>query len=229
MEVQDYMVNKISHASRYGCSIMFVIYSFLILVGLSGCETKVVEKHYTSQDYTTAASAFIIHEGIVNPSKGGGGEVSTKYKRSECPECKGSGVLVSGDGLHRQTCPYCEVDKGDVGQIIDEVIKPKAFAQCCPHCICGEDCQCVYLGQCLIKKNNGWPVKICNGAQCAVYYPQDTVGTSYDPFQLLSPQDQIRYNKYKTPVPIDSKGNPISEQVFSQGCAACAIPTRRGR
>lgn len=217
MEVQDYMVNKL-------CSLIVII-----ALVVTGCETKIVEKHYATQDYTPAASAFIIHEGIVNPSKGGGGEVSKKYKRSECPECKGAGIIYPDGGGVKLECPYCVVDNDSVGQTVADVLTPKAFAQCCPHCICGEDCQCVYPGQCLIKKNNGWPVKICNGAQCAVYYPQDTVGTSYDPFQLLSPQDKVRYNKYKTPVPIDNQGNPISEKVFSEGCAACAIPTRRGK
>lgn len=214
MEAQDYMVNK--------------IYSFVVIIALllSGCQQKVVEKHYASQDYTTTASAFIVHEGIVNPSKGGGGEeVVVKYKRSECPECKGKGVIVQGDG-HSATCPHCEPDKKEEPPLVKEVT---IVAQCCDHCICGDSCSCVYPGQCLIKKNNGWPVKICDGNKCAVYYPQDANGDTYDPFQFFSPQDKIRYNKYKSPVPVDTKGDVITEKTFSQNCATCPTYSRRGR
>ena len=140
MEAQDYMVNKL-----YG----FVLF---IVLAITGCETKVVEKHYTSENYTPAASAFLVYEGIVNPSKGGGGEVVVKYKRSECPECKGKGRIIQGDG-HSEECPHCEPDKKEMTEF-KEVIEPKLAAKCCDHCICGDNCACIYPGQCLIKKNN---------------------------------------------------------------------------
>lgn len=31
-----------------------------------------------------------------------------KYKRKDCPVCKGSGWYISGDGISRVTCGYCE-------------------------------------------------------------------------------------------------------------------------
>lgn len=38
-------------------------------------------------------------------------ETVVKYKRSECPVCKGKGWYISGDGIKRVDCGYCEPDK----------------------------------------------------------------------------------------------------------------------
>lgn len=34
-----------------------------------------------------------------------------KYKRSECPVCKGKGWYISGDGIAKVDCGYCEPEK----------------------------------------------------------------------------------------------------------------------
>lgn len=36
-----------------------------------------------------------------------------KYKRKNCPVCKGSGKYLSGDGIKMVDCGYCEPDKKD--------------------------------------------------------------------------------------------------------------------
>jgi hypothetical protein len=33
-----------------------------------------------------------------------------KYKRKDCPVCKGKGWYVSGDGIEKVPCGYCEPD-----------------------------------------------------------------------------------------------------------------------
>lgn len=34
-----------------------------------------------------------------------------KYKRKDCPVCKGKGWYISGDGIEKVTCGYCEEEK----------------------------------------------------------------------------------------------------------------------
>lgn len=34
-----------------------------------------------------------------------------KYKRSECPVCKGKGWYISGDGIKKVDCGYCEPEE----------------------------------------------------------------------------------------------------------------------
>jgi ribosomal protein S27AE len=35
-----------------------------------------------------------------------------KYKRKDCPVCKGKGWYMSGDGIKRVDCGYCEPEDG---------------------------------------------------------------------------------------------------------------------
>lgn len=37
--------------------------------------------------------------------------VDKKYKRSECPVCKGKGWYISGDNIKKVECGYCEPDQ----------------------------------------------------------------------------------------------------------------------
>ena len=39
-------------------------------------------------------------------------EVIKKYSRKDCPVCKGKGWYMSGDGILKIECTYCEPDKG---------------------------------------------------------------------------------------------------------------------
>lgn len=34
--------------------------------------------------------------------------INTKYKRKDCPVCKGKGKYLSGDGIKEVDCGYCE-------------------------------------------------------------------------------------------------------------------------
>jgi len=34
--------------------------------------------------------------------------IETKYKRKDCPVCKGTGKYISGDGIKEVDCGYCE-------------------------------------------------------------------------------------------------------------------------
>lgn len=37
-----------------------------------------------------------------------------KYKRKDCPVCKGKGWYMSGDGILKIDCTYCEPDNGSI-------------------------------------------------------------------------------------------------------------------
>lgn len=41
--------------------------------------------------------------------------VDKKYKRKDCPVCKGKGYYISGDGISKVDCGYCEPDKKEPG------------------------------------------------------------------------------------------------------------------
>jgi len=37
----------------------------------------------------------------------------TKYPRKDCPVCKGQGWYISGDGIEKVDCGYCEPEKSE--------------------------------------------------------------------------------------------------------------------
>lgn len=39
-----------------------------------------------------------------------------KYKRKDCPVCKGKGWYISGDGIEKVICGYCEEEKESEAQ-----------------------------------------------------------------------------------------------------------------
>lgn len=53
-------------------------------------------------------------------------EVTQKYKRKDCPVCKGKGYYISGDGILKIDCTYCEVDKGSLSVGTIKSISPVA-------------------------------------------------------------------------------------------------------
>jgi hypothetical protein len=65
---------------------------------------------YTSNNYTGGSLAPVIVAGSV--VKHHGAEIVKKYKRKDCPVCKGSGKYLSGDGISMVDCGYCEPDTG---------------------------------------------------------------------------------------------------------------------
>lgn len=54
-----------------------------------------------------------------------------KYKRKDCPVCKGKGWYMSGDGIKKIECNYCEPDKGSSIQA-----PPAPSKQDCPDGVC---------------------------------------------------------------------------------------------
>jgi len=58
-----------------------------------------------------------------------------KYKRQDCPVCKGTGKYLSGDGIKMVDCGYCEPDKKEIGSSpIVEIIHPPIILKQHPQC-----------------------------------------------------------------------------------------------
>ena len=62
-----------------------------------------------SQSYTGTSTAVVTVVGGV--IKGSSVVVVQKYKRKDCPVCKGKGWYMSGDNITKVPCGYCEPDK----------------------------------------------------------------------------------------------------------------------
>ena len=65
-----------------------------------------------SQYYGSTTAPVTLAGGIIKAKHTQ--EVSEKYKRKDCPVCKGKGWYMSGDGILKIDCTYCEPDKGSV-------------------------------------------------------------------------------------------------------------------
>lgn len=58
--------------------------------------------------YTGSSTAVVsVVGGII---KGSSVVVVQKYKRKDCPVCKGKGWYISGDDITKVPCGYCEPD-----------------------------------------------------------------------------------------------------------------------
>lgn len=58
-----------------------------------------------------------------------------KYKRKDCPVCKGSGKYLSGDGIKMVDCGYCEPDKKEIGSFPQtEITHPPIILKQQPQC-----------------------------------------------------------------------------------------------
>jgi hypothetical protein len=96
---------------------------------------------YTSNSYQGSTLAPVIIAGSV--VKHEGSEIVKKYKRKDCPVCKGTGKYLSGDGIKMVECGYCEPEAKDEAVTHDPVIihsKKSPFCKC-EDCKC-EDCKC---------------------------------------------------------------------------------------
>jgi hypothetical protein len=56
-------------------------------------------------EYSTTA-VVTLAGGIVKASQKS--DIVEKYKRKDCPVCKGKGWYLSGDGIAKINCQYCE-------------------------------------------------------------------------------------------------------------------------
>lgn len=66
-----------------------------------------------------------------------------KYRRKDCPVCKGTGYYISGDKITKVNCGYCIPDKSDApkNQAPKEYPKvivhpPVTIQQNCPNGVC---------------------------------------------------------------------------------------------
>lgn len=72
---------------------------------------SLVSALYCAGSYKGSTTACVTLAGAIVKSQHT--DVVKKYKRSECPVCKGKGWYISGDGIAKVDCGYCEPDKKD--------------------------------------------------------------------------------------------------------------------
>jgi len=61
---------------------------------------------YSTKAVVTVVGGIIKAESVV---------VVEKYKRKDCPVCKGKGWYISGDGIEKVDCGYCEPESNESG------------------------------------------------------------------------------------------------------------------
>jgi len=59
-------------------------------------------------DISTTAGVCLVGGSIKSESD----IIVEKYKRKDCPVCKGKGWYISGDGIAKVDCGYCEPEDG---------------------------------------------------------------------------------------------------------------------
>lgn len=65
---------------------------------------------FGGQKYSGSTTAAVTVAGGVIKAKHI--ETNKKYKRKDCPVCKGKGWYISGDEITKVDCGYCEPEKG---------------------------------------------------------------------------------------------------------------------
>ncbi len=200
--------------------------TLILCLFLVGCDNKPQPNpqpgpnHTEKSLYRPIIAVIVVRNDVVNGRQLPNQE---KVPRSKCQVCKGLGYTMSGDGLMRVPCNNCYADQPSK----PDGAKPRwrifGNNQCCEDCICGENCECEYPGQCLVLKNRGWPVQVCDENECRQYYPRDAEGNSYDPYKTGVSRGEIksndsRYFKYRNPIPVDKNGNEVKN---SSGCPSC--------
>jgi hypothetical protein len=96
---------------------------------------------YTATNYNGGSLAPVILAGSI--TKHQGSDIIKKYKRKDCPVCKGTGKYLSGDGIKMVDCGYCEPEALEDSVTHDPIIisaKKSPFCKC-ESCKC-EDCKC---------------------------------------------------------------------------------------
>ena len=61
-------------------------------------------EHSDSQNISSIAVVTLVGGKILSEQT----EIKEKYKREDCPVCKGKGWYISGDGIEKIECQYCE-------------------------------------------------------------------------------------------------------------------------
>lgn len=63
---------------------------------------------YGSSYYGSTTAPVVIAGGIIKAKNVD--DSHKKFKRKDCPVCKGKGWYMSGDGIEKVSCGYCEPD-----------------------------------------------------------------------------------------------------------------------
>lgn len=100
---------------------------------------------YTSGPYEGSTMAPVILAGSI--VKHSGTEIAKKYKRKDCPVCKGAGKYLSGDQLKWVDCGYCEPEPTEDAVVHPEVKIYDTGKTTCKNknCKC-KDCKCKNCG-----------------------------------------------------------------------------------
>jgi hypothetical protein len=88
---------------------------------------------FGSQKYTGSTTAAVTLSGGV--IKAQNVNIDKKYPRKECPVCKGKGWYMSGDGISKVDCGYCEPESKIESQKVI-VHPPAVIKESCPDGIC---------------------------------------------------------------------------------------------
>jgi len=62
---------------------------------------------FAQYKYYGSTTAAVIISGAIIKAKHAD-SVTKKHKRADCPVCKGKGWYISGDGIKKIECTYCE-------------------------------------------------------------------------------------------------------------------------
>lgn len=68
-----------------------------------------VSLFFTEKYYGSTTAPVVLAGGIIKAKQYD--SVEKKHKRKDCPVCKGKGWYLSGDGIKRVDCGYCESDQ----------------------------------------------------------------------------------------------------------------------
>ena len=74
---------------------------FVILLLITGL--------FVTNNIKTSSTAAVVLAGGIIKSKYSV-SIEKKYPRKDCPVCKGKGWYISGDGIKKIDCTYCEPD-----------------------------------------------------------------------------------------------------------------------
>jgi len=82
----------------------------IICIGLLVAVATVSTFKYSTVSVVTIAGAIIRSNSVT---------VIEKYKRKDCPVCKGKGWYISGDGIKKVDCGYCEPEEKKTEIVVD--------------------------------------------------------------------------------------------------------------
>jgi hypothetical protein len=84
---------------------------------------------FGSLKYNGSTTAAVVLSGAIIKTQSI--NIDKKYKRKDCPVCKGKGFYISGDGISKVDCGYCEPDKKDGVSNPSAILKPNCISGTC--------------------------------------------------------------------------------------------------